>query len=215
MIAESTSTFPQAVKPTRDMQRILIITLLTAVLLPMSVAQVRGGMARAAGGGRLGHFRRGGFGYPYFYSDFGDGSAEVALPPPNFVDKRIVEPERLAQPLLIEWHGDHFVRYGGAQAAVQSSDYAEVASGAPLIKPGASSHAIPPAVLIYRDGHREEVSDYVITRGVLYARGDGYSQASRSIQLSALDLSATFKANQDSGARFVLPETLNDVVTRP
>ena len=215
MIAESTSIFQRARKPTRDMQRILIIVLAASVLSPMSVAQMRGGTHVGSGGARFEHFRRGGFGYPYFYSDFGDGSAEVTLPPPNFVEKRIVEPERPTEPLLIEWHGDHFVRYGAAQTAVQSSDYAEVASAAPAMKPGASSHAIPPAVLIYRDGHREEVSDYVITRGVLYARGDGYSQASRNIQISALNLSATFKANQDSGVRFVLPERLNDVVTRP
>ena len=70
---------------------------------------------------------------------------------------------------------------------------------------------------MYRDGHREQVSDYVITGGVLYARSD-YSQGGpsmRNIQLSTLDLSATLRANQDSGVRFVLPERSNDVVTRP
>ena len=218
MIAESTSTFRQARKPTRDMPRILTIALLAAVLSPMSSAQMRGGVHVAVNRTGSRRFRSGGFGYPYFYSDFGDGSAEVTLPSPNFVEKRIVEPERLAQPLLIEWHGDRFVRYGGTQQGLRSPDYAEVAVVSPPVKVTAqteTTHEIPPAVLVYRDGHREEVSDYVITRGVLYARGDGYSQASRNIQLSALNLSATFKANQDSGVRFVLPERLNDVVTRP
>jgi len=138
--------------------------------------------------------------------------------PPAVIEKRVFQPERPTEPLLIEWQGDRFVRYGGAQGAVaQSPDYAEVAS---VTKGGtsfANSRELPPAVLVYRDGHREEVSDYVITRGVLYPRKD-YSQdgsSTRNVQLSALDLPATFRANQDSGVRFVLPERLNDVVTRP
>jgi hypothetical protein len=115
---------------------------------------------------------------------------------------------------LIEWHGDRFVRYGGAQT--QGPDYAQ----APAVQPRGSaetSHELPPAVLVYRDGHREDVSDYVITRGVLYARGDYSRDGSwmRNIQLTALDLSATLKVNQDGGVKFVLPAGPNEVVTRP
>jgi hypothetical protein len=205
------------------MPRIFIIVLLASVLSPISSAQMRGGAHVAIHGTGSRHFRSGGFGYPFFYSDYGEASAGAPPAPANFVEKRVFEPERLAQPLLIEWQGDRFVRYGGAQAGAPPQDYVEVASRtttAPATRPGTGSDAapeIPPAVLIYRDGHREQVSDYVITRGVLYARGD-YLQGApgmRNIQLSALDLSATFRANEHNGVKFVLPAGPNEVVTRP
>jgi hypothetical protein len=210
-IAELISIFRQPLKPIRDMPRILIIALLAAALSPLSMGQMRGRPGITIGNSGVRHFRSGGFGYPFFYSDYGPESVAPAPAPPLVVEK-VLQPERPLEPLLIEWQGDRFVRYGETQKA-ESPDYAEVASA--RVPGSASGHDLPPAVLVYRDGHREEVSDYVITRGVLYARGNGYSQASRNIQLSALDLSATFQANQNSGVRFVLPERSNDVVTRP
>jgi hypothetical protein len=215
MIAESISIF-QVGKRTSDMPRILIIAMLAAVCSPMSSAQMRGRTGVAIGGTGFRHFRSGGFGSPFFYGDYGNYGGEPMEAPPVVIEKRVFQPERPTEPLLIEWQGDHFVRYGGAQGAVaQSPDYAEVATD--RVANAANSRELPPAVLVYRDGHREEVSDYVITRGILYARSD-YSQGRpgmRNIQLSALDLSATLRVNQDSGVRFVLPERLNDVVTRP
>jgi hypothetical protein len=203
------------------MPRILIVALLAAVLSPMSVAQMRGRPGIAAGGPQFRHFRSNGFGYPLFYADYGAESAALSPAPPVVVEKRVFQPEPKPEPILIEWHGDRFVRYGGAQTGARSPDYAEAASATtPAVKVGARSeisHEVPPAILIYRDGHREEVRDYVITRGVLYARSD-YSQDGswmRNIQLAALDLGATLKANQDRGTRFVLPAGPNEVVTRP
>lgn len=215
MTVESTSTFRRELKLTRNMPRILIIALLAGLLSPMSAAQMRGRAGISVGNAGFRHFRSGGYGYPFFYGDYGDYAGE---PPaaPVVVEKRIIQPERPTEPLLIEWQGDRFVRYGGARSTgAQSPDYAEVASA--RVSGSAISRDLPPAVLVYRDGHREQVCDYVITGGVLYARS-AYSQGGpsmRNIQLSTLDLSATLRANQDSGVRFVLPERSNDVVTRP
>ena len=200
------------------MPKLVIIALLASLLSTMSSAQMRGGAHVGTGGARLGHFHRsGGFGYPFFYSDYGPESSETPPPPPNFVERKVIQPERLTEPLLIEWQGDRFVRYGGTQQNAQSPDYSEVASAARTEATPEAAHDIPPATLIYRDGHREQVSNYVITRGILYARNDypqsGYSL--RNIQLSSLDLSATLKANQNSNVKFVLPAGPNEVVTRP
>lgn len=202
------------------MPRTLIIALLAAAFSPMSVAQMRGRPGIAAGGAGLRHFRGGGFAYPLFFADYGAESTAPPPAPPVVIEKRVFQPEPKPQPILIEWHGDRFVRYGGAQAGGQSPDFAQATSVLPAAKLGTRSevsHELPPAVLVYRDGHREEVSDYVITRGVLYARGDYSRDGSwmRNIQLSALDLSATIRANQDSGAKFMLPAGPNEVVTRP
>jgi len=198
------------------MPRILIVALL-AFLSPMSVAQMRGRSGITVGNAGFRHFRSGGFGYPFFYGDYGDYGPEPAVERTLPVEKRVFQPEPKLEPILIEWHGDRFVRYGGAQTGAQSPDYAEVASATKRDASSSIGHELPPVVLVYRDGHREEVSDYVITRGILYARGDYPPAGSgmRNIQLSALDLSATLKANQAGGVRFVLPERPNDVVTRP
>ncbi len=191
--------------------------MLAAVLPPVSAAQTRGRAGVAAGATGFRHFRSGGFGYPFFHSDYGPDLTAIPPAAPVVVEKRAFQPERPAEPLLIEWQGDRFVRYGGTQTGAQSPDYAEAASTNQGSTRAQFSHDLAPAVLIYRDGHREEVSDYVITRGVLYARNDysGNGSPMRNIQLAVLDLPATMKANHDSGVRFVLPERPNDVVTRP
>ena len=185
--------------------------MLAAVLSPPAAAQMRGGTHVAIGGTGFRHFRSGGFAYPFFYSDYSVESPAVA-PAPVVIERKVFQPERPVEPVMIEWQGNRFVRYGPTQTAL-SPDYAEAVSR----MPASVAHELPPAVLVYRDGHREQVSGYVITRGVLYASGD-YSQdgsTMRKIQLSALDLSATLKANADGGVRFVLPAGPNEVVTRP
>jgi len=75
---------------------------------------------------------------------------------------------------------------------------------------------LPPVVLVFRDGHREEASDYTIADGVLYTRGD-YSTGSwnRKIELSSLSLPETLKSNQSRGVRFQLPSSPNEVIVRP
>jgi hypothetical protein len=198
------------------MPRTLIIALLASVLSPISSAQVRGGIHTPVGGTGFRHFRSRGFGYPFFYSDYG-AEAPFAAPAPVVIEKRAFQPEPIAQPLLIEWQGDRFVRYGGAQPGAQSPDYAEAASTTKAATSSETPREIPPATLIYRDGHREKVRNYVITRGILYAHND-YPQGGpslRNIQLSTLNLSATLKANHDSGVKFVLPAGPYEVVTRP
>src|SRR6202041_660919 len=80
----------------------------------------------------------------------------------------------------------------------------------------------PPTVLIFRDGHREEVADYAIVGCVIYAHrarasGDddqnGYGL--NNIQVSALDVPATVRMNRENGVSFVLPDGPNQVLTRP
>ena len=175
-------------------------------------------------------------GDPFFYSDYDSGSLAYDVPPPPLIIMQSASaesaPETKSEPLLIEWHSDRYVRFdGGHESAtgVQNTapDYAEAVAtrsfpltrtGAGSVNPGQSEAAdLMPVVLVYRDGRQEEVSNYAIVSGVLYARGnywqDGYWR--KNIQLAALNIPATMKANQDSGVKFVLPSGPNDVVTRP
>jgi hypothetical protein len=138
---------------------------------------------------------------------------------------------RLA-PLLIELQGDRYVRYGGAETeehgASAHPDYAEPAlttlpakaptkpqTAAAQKEPTASQAAeLPPAVLVYRDGHREEIPDYAIADGMIYVRGNDWQNGywTKRIPLSALDPPATLQANQQRGVKFLLPSAPNVVI---
>jgi hypothetical protein len=76
---------------------------------------------------------------------------------------------------------------------------------------------IRPAVLVFRDGHHEEVSDYTIADGVLYTRLNFYTDGSwtRKIALSSLNLPDTITANQSRNLKFQLPTASNEVIVRP
>ena len=73
---------------------------------------------------------------------------------------------------------------------------------------------LPPAVLVYRDGHREEIPDYAIADGVIYVRGNNWQNGywTKRIPLSALDAPATMQANQQRGVKFMLPSAPNVVI---
>ncbi len=57
-------------------------------------------------------------------------------------------------------------------------------------------------VLVFRDGHREEVQNYAIVGKVLFDFGD---MKSHKIQLAELDLPATVKENEERGVEFNVP----------
>jgi hypothetical protein len=86
----------------------------------------------------------------------------------------------------------------------------------PAITLAPTASALPPALLIFRDGHSEEVRDYTIADGILYARGDFYADGywNKKIELAALDLGRTLQANTQRNVKFALPGAPNEVITR-
>ena len=62
----------------------------------------------------------------------------------------------------------------------------------------------PETVLIFKDGHQQEVSNYAIVGATLYDLSDGRT---RRVQLAELDLKATVKENDQRGVEFQLPAT--------
>ena len=211
----------------------LISALLAAALVPCAVAQRGGGGFRGfgRGSGFAGHHSRGFgrnaafFGDPFLYADYPSESLASEMPsPPVFVMQPAdAAPEPKREPLLIEWQGDRYVRFGSDgqndRADAEPVESATMRSAQILggSAPSPVAHELPPAVLIFRDGHQEQVEDYVIASGILYARGNYWQSGSwrKDIQLSALDIPATLRANQDHGVKFVLPAGPNEVVTRP
>jgi hypothetical protein len=155
-----------------------------------------------------------GYGYPYFYSDYeGPDEVEYARPEPASQPAPVAQPnpEPLPEPVLLELHGSQWVKVTNFGEASQQA-----------LTPSAKAEAqppkeIPPAVLVYRDGHSEEISSYSIIGGAIYTKSDYYASGSwsRSIQIADLDVPATLKQNQQRGVKFDLPSGPNEVVIRP
>jgi hypothetical protein len=62
-----------------------------------------------------------------------------------------------------------------------------------------------PIVLIYRDGHEQEVRNYAIVGQTLYDLG---TFVAHKIPLAELNLKATIKANEDRGVEFSVPASV-------
>jgi hypothetical protein len=146
-----------------------------------------------------------------------------------------------SQPLMLELQNGHYVRVNSNVAEVDDAhDLTFAASGTTNKKPqpaksarnhsstaadpspaleATASHSreLPPATLIFRDGHSEEVRDYTIADGILYARGDYYADGywNKKIGLTALNIPETLQANATRNVKFVLPASPNEVITRP
>ena len=151
-----------------------------------------------------------------------------------------------SEPLLIELQGDRYVRVtsaaidgealplrmappnngqlnnahpskSGSSHLTKPSAHNSAPSPAPITAAAPPARNLPPAVLVFRDGHSEEVHDYTIADGVLYARGDFYTDGywNKKIDLSALNLTATMQTNSTHNLKFVIPSSPNEVITRP
>jgi len=180
-----------------------------------------------------------------FYSDYllSTGYPVASQPPMIFLQAppaAAAAPERTsspAQPLMIELRGDRYIRISGPESSGAElidrelierqlidrdavdrektnrlSDSQPRPERQPITPPAA---ALP--VLIFRDGHREEISDYTIADGFLYTRADYYTTGSwnRKINLSSLNLPETIASNQSRGTNFHLPSSPNEVIVGP
>lgn len=144
------------------------------------------------------------------------------------------EPSPSDQPLMIELQNGRYVRVTTTPANGEALPLAPPPDPQPTKRtsrisnnPVATSHAptiaaspahdLPPAILIFRDGHTEEVHDYAIADGTLYARGDFYTDGywNKKITISTLNVAQTQKANAARNVDFALPKSSNEVITRP
>jgi hypothetical protein len=169
--------------------------------------------------------------YPY-YPD--PAPTYVVQAPP----KPLEYPKSLA-PLTIELQGDHYVRRT-LDGSSEAQSGVEIASAEPgntrpaKSRPSSSQVSTPqpssaqataaassltqaPTVFIFRDGHREESSDYSIISGVIYSRGDYWTTGSwsKKILIADLDVPATMQANRERSVPFRLPNAPNEIITRP
>ena len=146
------------------------------------------------------------------YADTGD-QVVVQQPAPVVTQQAApVQEVKPADPLLIELQGDRFVRLTGNDVNRPSA----AAGGTQPV--AAQQHPeLIPAVLVFRDGRRLEVSSYSIIGPALYASGSYWTNGywTQKILLADLNVPETVRANQERGVNFVLPSAPDQVVTRP
>jgi len=171
---------------------------------------------------------------PYFLNDDGDHDSEqrkAETPTPQVI---VVDPSQTSahtpapsppESLLLELQGDQWVRVKspgqspvGAQAAQPESLPALTPRSA---TPGGIAaepfRELPPAVLVYRDGHQEAIKDYTIIGLTLYTSADYWTSGSwtRKVEIAELNIPATLKINQEHGVKFSLPSDPGEIVVRP
>jgi len=192
---------------------------------------------RGAIGSRLGRmhrvrrvYPRSGYGpnyYPYYdyYSDYEsvDGMVE---PPSSRIIEQTEAPEPLtsapkpAESLVMELRGDRWVRltsYGPMEVAEQSGGQRSPSEAKAAHTQTRPPSELPPAMLIFRDGHREEAAKYTIVGQTITVKTDYWSSGSwtRKVSIADLDLATTMRVNQERGAKFSLPSRASEVIVRP
>jgi hypothetical protein len=169
--------------------------------------------------------------YPDYYPDSDlDYSPPAQEEPP--MQARMVQPYQAPTPppapgdtLILENHNGQWVRIptGGElmNAAKSAASDTGPSSSAQTANPETTQTepprpALPPAVLVFLDGHTEEVQKYMIRGADLYATANYSTTGSwtKTIPLSDLDIPTSLKVNKDRGAKFNLPSGPNEVVVR-
>src|SRR5437868_6533832 len=93
----------------------------------------------------------------------------LQLPPP--AAPVVKEDPKPIVPFMIQFQGGQYVRSDNAekpvqQTAVNTVTKTRVADTWPVV------NEIIPAILIFRDGHREQIREYTVVDGTIYAHGD-------------------------------------------
>jgi hypothetical protein len=169
--------------------------------------------------------------FPFFGDSFNPDDIystgyPVASQPPIFLlqaaralstpaDYPAAEPSSTPQPLVIELQNGRYVKVASTPANGEPLPPTRAPKPAPANP--SPAHDLPPALLVFRDGHHEEVRDYTIADGILYARGDYYTDGywTKKIALATLNVSDTLQANNKRNVKFTLPSSPNEVITRP
>ncbi|TAM83914.1 MAG: hypothetical protein EPN47_03650 [Acidobacteria bacterium] len=175
--------------------------------------------------------------YPYLYPPYYDSgyySEPVDTGPQqervvvieNTQPRAEVPPSPPPQSLMLELRGNHWVRVtdsGQTVADLRPGEKGpEKAANVRTIAPQASAanelpRELPPAVLVFRDGHKEKVSRYTIVGGNIYASNDYWNNGSwtKKVPIAELDVPTTLELNRELGTNFSLPSGPHVVVIRP
>ena len=172
--------------------------------------------ARRRSGGRNRFFYGG---WPYSAPDYADAYPPEQMeqaPAPQAAAVTPPKQEPVPNGVMLELQGSHWVKVESFGSASGVPEGAAHAMAGPV---GSSSAAkeIPASVLVYRDGHTEELRSYSIIGTTMYTKADYWSTGAwtRKIQIADLDLPATIEKNHERGLGFQVPSGPDEVILRP
>src|SRR5262245_12581953 len=161
------------------------------------------------------------FSSPYFYPDYDYQEYEpneMQASPPQVITVQpppAPAPPPAATPvesLVLENHGGQWVRVSnlGQPSGLAQSTGLDTARAATPTR-------LPPTVLVFCDGHTEEVERYMIQGDVIFTGSNYWTTGSwtKKVPIPALDIPATVKLNEERGVKFSLPSGPNEVMIRP
>lgn len=129
-----------------------------------------------------------------------------------------------SQPLMIELQNGRYTQVSSTAIDGEAAPLNSVADDARTSRPvdqspmiaASAANKMAPVVLIFRDGHSEQVHEYTIANGTLYARGDYYTDGywNKQIALASLNLTETVRANASRNVQFAVPSSPNEVIAR-
>jgi hypothetical protein len=146
-----------------------------------------------------GSFRCGAFAYPWYWSyyplDWGS---------PNYDENYSQGQQQQAYELEMMNNQQQIEQRIGALEDRLERLLTQPSAPVPGARPPEQSkrEAVHPAVLVYRDGHTQEVENYAIVGQTLWVLNE---QQAIKVPLSRLDLNATRRANEARDVDFALP----------
>ncbi len=202
---------------------------------PAARTRISSGLGTRIGFARMHHrrfFRSSVFLPAFFYPDYDDDQYEpiaTQAPPQVIVVQAAPAPApaaRSIEPLVLENQGGQWVRissYGQSPARARSTQPDSAPASSLRSAPAGPKEAatpptkVPRAVLVFRDGHKEEVKRYMIKGNIIFTGADYWSTGSwtRKVPVADLDVPATLKLNEERGGKFSLPSGPNEVIIRP
>ena len=123
-----------------------------------------------------------GWGYPWF-DDYDQSTYQQSYAQPNQPVLVVVDPK---------------------SGEDRGEQYAPPPAQAQAPAPPAPAEEQEPTVLVFRDGHQQEVRNYAIIGPMLW---DFSAKGTHKIPLADIDLDTTRKLNDDRGVDFVLPKS--------
>jgi len=165
-------------------------------------------------GGKGGHHKPGNGGS--YYGGYGGYAYPVYVPVPVEAEPVEEEPD---QPALTVFENRPEVRLAPNPTPTEEAPYAErtappresaksqnFTGGYHQMSP-VSDEQIP-VVIVFKDGHEQEINNYAIVGSTLYDLG---TAVAHKIKLADLDLQQTIKKNEQRGVEFNLPASLKPV----
>ncbi len=159
--------------------------------------------ARDRGRVNLGNHRRRRSNTNAYYPVYVPYAYPVAVTPEAAPEEEMAEPETPA-PTIFERRPTREYAPSASETSSYRAPQPSVEAQAQELSP-ADARQLIPVVLVYQDGHQQEVSNYAIVGQTLYDLG---TFVAHKIPLAELNLKATIKANDDRGVEFSVPASV-------